>query len=143
MNTQQHYLCFIINEQNFAIPLSSVVEVLVNKRIDKVPKASAFINGIISFRGEMISVIDILLQYGNEVTKGKTILILEWRHNEKKLHIGILISKVKHVIAVKKEAKINIPEFGLALPTEIYESVFYIHEQPFSELKIEKLFLLN
>lgn len=54
-----HFLAFRLDGDEFALPIDAVIEVAVApERITKLPKAPAFLEGVINFRGEMTPVID-------------------------------------------------------------------------------------
>ncbi|MBR4214113.1 MAG: chemotaxis protein CheW [Bacteroidales bacterium] len=52
------YLSFAINEEIYAAKVHSVVEVLEQQPITLIPKSPKHIKGVVSFRGEIIPVID-------------------------------------------------------------------------------------
>ena len=58
--TQQteSYLTFKLDSELFAINVSKVLEILEVKPITKIPKAPAFMKGVINLRGNILPVID-------------------------------------------------------------------------------------
>ena len=59
LNTEiGHYLSIKLDSELFAINVHKVLEVLEMQPVTKVPNVSAFIKGVINFRGEILPVID-------------------------------------------------------------------------------------
>ena len=52
------FLTFLLGQENFAVPVSKVLEVLEKQNITRVPRMPEHILGIINFRGDILPVID-------------------------------------------------------------------------------------
>jgi purine-binding chemotaxis protein CheW len=57
-------LCFRINDQRFAISVSSVEKVIMAQAITLVPDSPAILKGIIDYHGEIIAVINLRFRLG-------------------------------------------------------------------------------
>lgn len=75
--TQKRFLIFELSKQAFCIDALSVVEVIDVPSITKVPLSESHINGVLNFRGEVVSVTDlgIHLGLGKANPKGKIVIV--------------------------------------------------------------------
>jgi purine-binding chemotaxis protein CheW len=97
---------FKLGEEEYAIDTSKVQ--VINKMMDitTVPKAPAYIRGLINLRGSIVTVVDPYIKLGID-SKDKTcenIIILETEDEV----IGILVDKVTEVIEIDTEELKNI-----------------------------------
>jgi len=63
-NKERELLCFPLAEQEYAIDLSRVKEIIRVKEITPVPNTSDFVLGIVVLRGEIIPIIDLRRRIG-------------------------------------------------------------------------------
>lgn len=59
-----HFLCFIADDEEYALGLDEIKEVIKMRAITDVPNVRDFVSGIISLRGEIISVINLARRLG-------------------------------------------------------------------------------
>jgi purine-binding chemotaxis protein CheW len=64
MNDRERLLPFTLEEQRYALPLSSVENVVRAVFITPLPKAPDIVLGIINVRGRIISVVDVRKRFG-------------------------------------------------------------------------------
>jgi purine-binding chemotaxis protein CheW len=64
MNTQTKFICFSLGQEEFAIPLLSVREVLGVPPVTPIPQAPNYFLGIMNLRGTVISVMDLRQKLG-------------------------------------------------------------------------------
>jgi purine-binding chemotaxis protein CheW len=101
---------FKLNEEQFAVETSKVKSINDSMKITKVPKAPAYIKGIINLRGNVISILDINLlmdvpkQKDNKESEN-SIIILEM---EDEL-VGIVVDQVDEVMDLDEKVieKVN------------------------------------
>jgi purine-binding chemotaxis protein CheW len=91
------YLVFNLSEENYAVPLHTVKEVIGLTEITTVPNVPAFFKGLINLRGKIISVIDLRSKLSLPCTEYKdkktTIIIAEMDG----FTIGTIVDDVKAV----------------------------------------------
>ena len=63
------YLTFILDEEVFALDISTVREVLDFTKITKVPQTPDFMMGVINLRGSVMPVVDMRLKFGLSKTE--------------------------------------------------------------------------
>lgn len=90
---------FKLMEQEYAVPIQQVLEILRYKKAVKVPNAPKYVNGIINLRGKSISVINLAARFGMEDAAGedKSIIILDLFKEQ----IGIVVDQVTEVMRLE------------------------------------------
>lgn len=122
------FLSFLVGNEYFAVPVSKVLKVLEKQPISQVPNSPEYIKGVISFRGEVISVIKTHLKFGlptPEENSKYVIITLELKRGEDVVILGAYVDRVKDVIQILDEDIKPIPEmdnnFDTSYLTGIYE----------------------
>lgn len=96
------YLTFKLKEEEYAISILSVKEIIGIKKITKIPNIPNYIKGVINLRGNIIQVVDLREKFElglKDYDKFTVIIIIEVKN---KL-IGILVDQVKDVANIKDE----------------------------------------
>ena len=57
-HTENRYMCFLVGEKKFGIPLESVIEIAKPPAITRLPGTPSFLRGIANLRGTIYSVVD-------------------------------------------------------------------------------------
>lgn len=122
------YLTFNALYNPLAAKVQSVVEVLEKQRITKIPKSPKQIMGVISFRGEIIPVIDprIILNLPIQPFDNFVIIVHnvhDERYNET-LTVGVLAHDVSNVIEIKPLDILPASEFNTVIPKKYTLGVF-------------------
>lgn len=103
---------FKIMEQEYAVPIQQVLEILRYKKAVKVPNAPRHVDGIINLRGKSISVINLAVRFGMEDAAGedKSIIILDLFAEQ----LGIVVDQVTEVMRLEgieiKEAPLIVTQ---------------------------------
>lgn len=96
------YLTFGIDEEEYAISILKVKEIIEMKKITKIPNLPEYIKGIINLRGNIIHIIDIREKFGmniREYDKFNVIIIVEAAEKT----LGIIVDQVKDVLSIDKK----------------------------------------
>ena len=101
INSMNNYFTFSLGSGNFALPVTSVKEVLNYEHISSVPKALPYLKGVINIRGSVVTVIDLRVMFGFESVKPlekNSIIVTEIAQNSKQpLVLGVLSDAVNVV----------------------------------------------
>ncbi|WP_270566371.1 chemotaxis protein CheW [Clostridium beijerinckii] len=92
------YVVFIINNEEYAIDLVNVKEIVRVPEIKRVPN-STDIEGVCSLRGELVTIIDIHKRYNisqSEYNDNSRVIVMEF----KGFIIGIIVDKVSQVLEI-------------------------------------------
>ncbi|MBO4372671.1 MAG: chemotaxis protein CheW [Bacteroidales bacterium] len=122
------YLTFYAKDDLMAVKVQTVVEVLEQQPITKIPKSPAHIMGVISFRGEIIPVIDPRVIIGLPSPPLTEFIIIvhtvkNERYNET-LTVGVIAYSVNNVIEIKPLDILPATEFNTIIPAEYTFGVY-------------------
>ena len=109
------FLTFTIEDVQYAIPVSKVIEVLEYTKIMKVPCSADYIEGIINSRGQGISVVNLRKKFGlapKEVDKNTKIIVLEIKSEDEIINFGAITDDVQEVLELSIECMEKTPELG-------------------------------
>ena len=97
------FLCFRVSEEIYGINIMDIKEIIKPREVTEVPRAPAFVSGILSLRGVIIPVIDMRIRLGlarsGQSDKERVIVA-------KNIHsfTGLLVDEVIQVVRVKIDA---------------------------------------
>jgi len=97
----EEYLCFRVADEEYAISIMSIKEIIKPREVTEVPRMPSFISGVISLRGVIIPVMDMRLRLSLPVTAAagrERIVVLK---RDAGL-CGVLVDEVVQVARIKK-----------------------------------------
>lgn len=63
-NLEQTYLTFAVGEEEYAIPVAHVTEIVRLQKIFPVPDVAKHVRGVINLRGKVIPLLDVRMRFG-------------------------------------------------------------------------------
>ncbi len=125
--TSEQFLVFRIGAEEFGIAIGSVEEVApLPAKLTRLPKAPAFVKGVMNLRGQVIPVIDQAQRFGGAASTAERRRVIVVRIDD--LHAGFLVDAVSEVVAVDAEALVPAPELGNE-QTRVFERVANLPDQ--------------
>ena len=143
--TQQteSYLTFKLDSELFAINVSKVLEILEVKPITKIPKAPAFMKGVINLRGNILPVIDTRNKFcmpQEDFTIDTCIIVLNINAGNESLLVGAIVDSVQKVIDIPEESIQPSLSMGAIYREDFINSIGKIDEDFIMILNIDKVF---
>jgi purine-binding chemotaxis protein CheW len=123
---QQQYLTYFLAEEEYAINIQKVKEIIEYAAITKVPKVPRWIRGVINLRGNVVPVVDLAVRFGLDerpVTKTSCIIIVEVRQDAETTVMGVIADAVNQVIALSAEEIEQPPAFGTRVRLEYLDGM--------------------
>ena len=120
------YLTFCLGEEEFALEITKVREVMDYTAITKVPRMPEFLSGVINLRGNVVPVIDLRLKLGMSATKKTAdtcIVIMEIEVDGELIDMGALADSVQEVIDLNPAQIEPPPRLGTKLNTEFIQGM--------------------
>jgi purine-binding chemotaxis protein CheW len=120
------YLTFTLGEEDFALEIAKVREVLDYTTITKVPRMPEFLRGVINLRGNVVPVIDFRLKLGMSAiqrTVDTCIVIVEILIDGELTQMGALADSVKEVIDLDPSQISPPPKLGTKLNNEFIKGM--------------------
>jgi purine-binding chemotaxis protein CheW len=118
---QQQYLTFQMSEEEYAVGICQVREIIEYSTVTRVPKAPAWIRGVINVRGSVVPVVDLAVKFGvaaQPVTKTTCIIILEIELDGEDSIMGVIADAVNEVTSFTAEDIEKAPSFGTRVRVE-------------------------
>jgi len=140
------YLTFKLQDEIFALDISTVREVLDFTTITKVPKTPDFMRGVINLRGSVVPVIDLRLKFGMTVTEktvNTCVIIVEVKVDGEKVILGVLADSVQEVMDLENDKIEPAPRIGTHLKTDFIKGMGKHYDQFLMLLDIDKVFSSN
>jgi len=128
------YLTFTLEDEDFALEISKVREVLDYTTITRVPRMPDFMRGVINLRGNVVPVIDLRLKLGmsaTEKTVDTCIVIVEIDVDGEMTQMGALADSVQEVIELHPDQISPPPKLGTKLNTEFIRGMGKQQEDKF------------
>jgi len=101
-NNYQEFLCFKVSDEVYGVDIMDIKELIKPREVTEVPRAPSFVSGIISLRGVIIPIIDMLDRLGlaRETVTGRERVIVV-RHGES--FTGLLVDEIIQVVRIAQE----------------------------------------
>jgi purine-binding chemotaxis protein CheW len=140
------YLTFKLQEEVFALDISTVREVLDFTDITRVPRTPDFMRGVINLRGSVVPVVDLRLKFGLPVTEktvNTCIIIVEVDVDDEMIVLGVLADSVQEVLDLDPGHIEPAPKIGTRLNTEFIKGMGKQKDRFIIILDIDKVFSTN
>ena len=133
------FVMFGLGAERYAVPVLKVKEIIATARIFPLPKMPAFVEGIISLRGEIIPIVDLRKRFDlpeAEDTEEARIVVLEMGN----FFVGISVDLVYEVIKIDEDLVEPPPPLVGGLRADYLEGVCEINEHLITILNLEQIF---
>lgn len=136
------YLSFVIGEEQFAVNVTKVLEVLQKQKVTKVPNAPEYIKGIINFRGEVVPVFETRVKFNLEQRQedAYVIIVLDLLFGEEGMRIGAIVDKVKDVFAINDNEIKPVPHMSENFNTDFIQGIVKQNDAFILLLNVDKVF---
>lgn len=145
LDTRQ-YLTFVLEDELFALTITSVREVLEYTAITRIPRTSEYMRGIINVRGSAVPVIDLNLKFGRNRTKhsiNTSIIIVEVNLEGELTTIGALADSVEEVFELRDDQIDPPPRMGASVKTDFILGMGKHDDKFIMILDADKLFTID
>ena len=98
----EQIITFNVGKEDYGIEIQMVKEVIRQREITRLPKAPAFVKGVINLRGDVIPVIDLREKFGleeEEYTDKTRVIVVEVDRKS----IGMIVDSVSHVVRLARD----------------------------------------
>ena len=110
-NREGDYLTFFLGQEEYAIEILKVVEIVGFIEPTCIPRTPGYILGIINLRGKILPVLDLRLKFNMEqVDRTEETVIIDVQVGG--VEIGVVVDRVSEVLNIKKDLIEDAPNFG-------------------------------
>lgn len=108
-SNQERFIEFSLGEEDYAIPLLMVKEVISIPETTPIPKAPKHFIGLMNLRGQVISIVDLRTKLNikpNAEENDSAIIIVDFNN----VNVGIVVDAINKVLAFSKSELQEMPE---------------------------------
>ncbi len=123
---EQELLSFRVAEQEYSVDIMAVREIRGWAKATPLPRAPAYVCGVINLRGTVLPIVDLAARLGLERcqrTDRDVIIVVQIRHHT----LGLLVEAVSDILAIPRDALQPPPEMSAA-GARGFVSALTIHE---------------
>lgn len=111
------FLTFFLGQEEYAIEILKVQEIIGLMSITPVPKMPSYIRGVLNLRGKIVPVMNLRTRFGlQEIDDTDETCIIVIQHEE--YLMGVLVDRVSEVVDIETEAIEDVPSVGTAGQSE-------------------------
>ena len=121
MELEGKYLTFRLAEEEYGIPILTVVEIIKMMEVTPVPRTPSYVRGVINLRGRVIPVVELREKFGMPTTADTSetcIIVVKVHSVDGDLEMGIIIDTVSEVLDIAGRQIEPPPQFGAACETD-------------------------
>ena len=125
-NTSNQYLTFTLRDEDFAIDIAKVREVLDMTTMTKIPQMPSYISGVINLRGNVVPVLDLGYRLGMEpVVPGVNtcVMIVETEIDGATVAMGAMSDSVQMVLDIQATDIEAVPRMGTNINTDFIAGI--------------------
>jgi purine-binding chemotaxis protein CheW len=115
------YLTFFIRDEEYAVEILRVKEILEYEHVTRVPTTPAHVRGVINLRGAVLPVVDLAAKFGHEeteLTRTACIVVVETQLRDDLITVGLLATAVSQVVDIADGDIEEPPSFGTDVRVE-------------------------
>jgi chemotaxis signal transduction protein/ABC-type nitrate/sulfonate/bicarbonate transport system substrate-binding protein/AmiR/NasT family two-component response regulator len=132
LDKEGKYLIFSLGQEDYGIGISMVKEIIGMMPLISVPKAPAFVKGVINLRDKVIPIIDLRAKLHlpeQEYHERTCIIVLDLGGAVHGFQIGLIVDSVSEVLNIQTQDIEDTPSFGKAVDTSYILALAKIKEQ--------------
>ncbi len=133
---------FKIAEEEYAVDILMVQEIIRMMQVTKVPNAPDFVDGVVNLRGRIIPVIDLRSKLGlprKEVDKDKRIIVVEVAGKT----VGFIVDAVTEVLRIPASITEPPPDLITNVNSEFIKAVGKLEDRLLILIDLEKILSTN
>lgn len=124
MSAEMQLACFKVGEERYAADIMLIREIILCRKVTRIPKAPDFIEGIINQRGKAIPVIDMRKRLGleehKEHSRDARIIIMKFQEGKR---IGIIVDSVVKVLRTEEGKMQAAPKIARGVESEYLKGI--------------------
>jgi purine-binding chemotaxis protein CheW len=142
----QQVLCFSAAGSTYAMGIAAIKEIIEYGQLTTIPLMPAFIRGVINLRGAVLPVIDLAARLGHAPalpSRRTCIVIVEMRHGDETLDIGVVVDGVSEVLELGAEDLEPAPSFGATIRSDFIEAMARIRGRFVIVMRIDQVLSID
>ena len=120
---EQEYLSFMLEQEEYAIPILMVREVRGWTPVRSVPNSPSFVIGVLEIRGEYVPIVDLRARFNLSHVAIEPTTVVIVLNNSRHQPFGIIVDAVAEVYALNQQAIKSIPTMSAAMDDSFIEGI--------------------
>lgn len=137
------FLTFSLAEENYAIDIARVEEIVGLMPVTRIPRLPSFIAGVVNLRGRVIPVVDLRRAFGmaaSATTERNCIIVVSVvRDNGQTAVMGCIVDEVSDVASIVDDHIEETPDFGTEIDTSFIKGVARLEDRVVLLLDIDRV----
>lgn len=132
------FLSFFLGNEEYAIEILKVQEIIGLLPITPVPKMPSYVRGVLNLRGKIVPIMNLRVRFGLptvEDTEETCIIVIQ----EEKHLMGIVVDKVSEVADIESDQIELVPSFGITGKSEYLSGIGKLKESVKMILDVHKV----
>ena len=141
--TANQYLTFVLDNENYALNVGRVREVLELTDITRIPRMPDYMKGVINVRSKVLPVVDLRLKFGMEEaeeTVDTAIIVTDVAAGENTVTIGCRADAVDQVVDIPPENIEPPPRVGTRISADFIQGIGKVDEKFIIILNLDQVF---
>jgi purine-binding chemotaxis protein CheW len=144
--TQNQYLTFVLDGENYALEVARVREVLELTEVTKIPRMPDYMKGVINVRSNVLPVVDLRLKFGleeAEETVDTAIIVADVAAGADTVTIGCRADAVDQVIDIPPDDIEPAPRVGTRVSADFIRGIGTVDEKFVIILNLDQVFAVE
>jgi purine-binding chemotaxis protein CheW len=136
------YLTFLVGEEEYAVGVLRVREIIQYHAVTRVPRTPEWIRGVINLRGSVVPVVDLAVKFGLPATvpgRCTCIVLVEARVEGEPVVMGMIADEVRQVVDLPNDAVQPPPAFGTRVSVDYLEAMGRVDSRMVLLLNVDRL----
>lgn len=132
------FLTFFLGNEEYAIEILKVQEIIGLMAITPVPRMPDYIRGVLNLRGKIVPVMNLRTRFGLEEiddTDETCIIVVQ----DGKYLMGVLVDKVSEVVDIETEEIEDVPSVGVADQSEYLAGLGKVRDSVKMIIEVQKV----
>jgi purine-binding chemotaxis protein CheW len=134
----QQFLVFSLGEEEYAIDILKVQEILGYENVTRIANAPDFIKGVTNLRGVIVPIVDLRIKFNLDKVEydGQTVVIVV---NVSDRIVGIVVDGVSDVMSLTPDQIKPAPELGVTMSSDFLSGLGSLENRMLVLVDIDKL----
>lgn len=134
----QQFLVFSLGDEEYAIDILKVQEILGYENVTRIANAPDFIKGVTNLRGIIVPIVDLRIKFNLDKVEydGQTVVIVV---NVSDRIVGIVVDSVSDVMTLTPDQIKPAPELGVAMSSDFLKGLGSLENRMLVLVDIDKL----
>ncbi len=140
MMEHQEFLSFVLNNDEYAVPILDVREVRGWSDIRHVPNSPKFLLGVLEIRGEYVPIVDLRMRFGLQPAQISATTVVIVLNDTDKQPLGIIVDAVSEVYDLSIDSIKPAPKMSTSVEDSYIRGIVAIDKKHLILINLEALF---